>query len=138
MKHSIVSVLALLVMFCGASPAMAQPINLSLVCNLGGVAAPMQMEVHHQSAYGVSSNARGHISGVFPTGINVYTAGVLQGSNVKYSFTGTNNFADFTEYPSGNRFRVKWILDPQNNGLWMVVNPFSGASRHFCTYRGAR
>ncbi len=123
-----------------ATPASAQNAVLSLSCNLGGVAAPMVMEVHYQQAFGLSQNQRGHISGIFPVGVNVYTAGqIQQGQGVTYGFTGTNEFADFTEYPSLNRFRVKWVLDGQQNGLWMIINPFGpGPAQHFCAYQGAQ
>ena len=129
----------LLLTVCLAAPAAAQNVILNLSCNLGGIAAPMLMEVHYQQAFGLSANQRGHISGIFPVGVNVYTAGQMQGQGVTYGFTGTNEFADFTEYPSLNRFRVKWVLDGPNNGLWMIINPFGpGPARHFCAFQGAR
>ncbi|MEX0287008.1 MAG: hypothetical protein AB3N23_20590 [Paracoccaceae bacterium] len=82
---------------------------------------------------------RGHITGVFPVGVNVYVAGQMQGQGVGYTFTGVNQFADFVEYPSRNTFRVQWVMDGPRNGLWMIINPHGpGPTRHFCAFQHVR
>ncbi len=118
--------------------ARAQDVTLSLVCNLGGAPAQMTMAVQYQKSVGYSANNRGHISGIFPVGVTVYTAGQVVSAVARYSFRGENDFADFTAIGTNERFRVKWVLDRQRNGIWMVVNPFGGATTHFCAFKGAR
>ncbi len=125
-------------LLASAGAARAQDVVLSLVCDLGGAPAQMTMAVQYQNAYGLSTTQRGNISGIFPVGVTVYTAGEVVSSTAQYSFRGENEFADFTTIGTYERFRVKWILDPQRNGIWMVVNPFGGATSHFCAYQGAR
>ena len=125
-------------LFASAGIARAQDVVLSLLCDLGGALAQMTMAVQYQSAYGLSTTQRGHISGIFPVGVTVYTAGEVVSATARYSFRGENEFADFTTIGANERFRVKWVLDAQRNGIWMVVNPFGGASTHFCDFHGAR
>ncbi len=120
-----------------ATPAAAQDAMLTFSCDLNGMAVPMAMAVQYVSDTGIAADPRGNISGVFPTGVIVYTAGEVVGPQVRYVFSGQNDFADFTEYPSMNRFRVRWVLDSPRNGVWMVVNPFGpGPSQHFCALNG--
>ena len=134
MRHLLKSALASL---CLAAPAAAQPVTVQFSCDIGGVPAPMRMTVEYQQAFGMSESFRGDISGVFPTGVNIYTSGTIEGQGVGYSFSGANQFADFVEYPSYSRFRVQWVLDGPNNGLWVIVNPFGeGPTRYFCVFQG--
>ena len=121
-----------------AAPAPAQEVQLAFSCDLNGAPAQMLMAVHYQQAFDWSQNYKGDISGVFPVGVNVYTAGQIQSATGAYTFTGENDFADFTDLVSGARFRVQWVLDPPRNGVWMKVNPFGGTTLHFCAFQGKR
>lgn len=121
-----------------AGSARAQDVVLSLVCDLGGVPAQMTMGVQYQNAFDFSANQRGQISGIFPVGVTVYTAGQVVSPTAQYSFRGENEFADFVGIGTYEQFRVKWVLDAQRNGIWMVVNPFGGAATHFCAFQGAQ
>ncbi len=128
--------LATIVSSAGAT--RAQDVVLSLVCDLGGVPAQMTMAVQYQQAFDFTTTQKGHISGIFPVGVTIYTAGEVVSPTAGYSFRGENEFADFTAVGTYERFRVKWVLDPQRNGIWMVVNPFGGATSHFCAFVEAR
>jgi hypothetical protein len=114
----------------------AQNLMLEYRCDLGGAPARMVMQVQYVNSSGLSirQGAVPSISGVFPTGVLVYTSGEMRSAVAGYSFVGENQFADFTTLGTNERFRVQWVLDPANNGLWMVINPFAGAGaqRHFC------
>lgn len=116
--------------------ARAQDVTLQLSCDLNGMAVPMLMAVEYLNSFDYSTTPGGDISGVFPVGTEIHTAGEIQGPGVRYIFTGVNEFADVTEFPSMTRFRVRWVLDGANNGVWMIVNPFGpGPTRHFCAFR---
>jgi len=96
------------------------------------------MQVHYQQAFDPLANFRGQITGLFPAGVTVYTAGQVQSATATYSFRGENQFADFTDHDTGARFRVEWVLDEPNNGVWMKVNPFGATTAHFCALLDAR
>ncbi len=117
--------------------ARAQDVTLSLICDLGGAPAQMTLQVQYQQAFDYSTGFRGNISGIFPVGVTVYTAGQIVSQVAGYTFTGENDFADFTTMGTYERFRVKWVLDQQRNGLWMIVNPFGDARQHFGEFRDA-
>ena len=124
-------------LLCLSSPARAQSVTLSLTCDLGGAPAQMLLEVHYQQAFDYSTNYRGNISGLFPIGVSIYTAGQVVSGQAGYSFIGQNEFAEFPTIGSMEQFRVKWVLDPQRNGLWMIVNPFGDPRQHFCQFHRA-
>lgn len=94
----------------------------------------MTMAVQYQQAFGRRADQRGNISGIFPAGVTVYTSSQVAG----YTFRGENQFADFTAMDGYERFRVHWVLSPRRNGLWMIINPFGGATRHFCQLQSTR
>ncbi|MFQ5622374.1 MAG: hypothetical protein ACE5FS_03160 [Paracoccaceae bacterium] len=130
--------MAALAFVVAAGAARAQDVVLSLVCDLGGQPAQMTLAVQYQQAFDYSTNFKGNISGIFPVGVTIYTAGQVVSQVAGYTFRGENEFADFTGVGTGERFRVRWVLDGQRNGLWMIVNPFGGATRHFCALQGAQ
>lgn len=121
-----------------ALPARAQTVVLHAVCDLGGMPGQLTMAVQYQQSFGHSVNVNGGISGVFPVGVTVYTSGHVVSQVAGYGFKGTNEFADFWSVDGSERFRVKWALDPQRNGLWMIINPFGGTTHHFCQFQGAQ
>ncbi len=120
------------------STALAQQATLSYQCDLGGVPAQMVMAVQYQAAFDPLYNFEGNISGLFPAGVTIYTAGEVASQTARYSFRGENQFADFTDLITGERFRVQWVLDAQRNGVWMKVNPFGGTVTYFCALQDAR
>ncbi len=130
--------LGLAILLISIGHARAQDVVLSFICDLGGMPAEMTMGVEYQNAFGLSSNPGGDISGIFPVGVTVYTAGQVVSQVAAYSFRGENEYADFTAIGAHERFRVRWVMDQQRNGIWMIVNPFGGATQHFCSFVGAR
>ncbi|WP_146348443.1 hypothetical protein [Falsiphaeobacter marinintestinus] len=120
------------------APALSQQVTLSYNCDFGGVAAQLVMAVEYQQAFNPLHNFQGHISGLFPAGITIYTAGQVTSPTAQYSFLGENDFADFTDLTTNERFRVQWVLDPQRNGIWMKVNPFGQTTTYFCAFQDAR
>ncbi len=119
-----------------ATAAQAQEVRVNFLCDLGGAPAQMAMFVHYQNAFGISVGPTRQISGVFPTGVNVYTAGQVSSHAATYTFRGENQFADFVDHTTGQRFRVEWVLDAGRNGVWMRVNPFGDTATYFCAYKG--
>lgn len=108
-------------------------------CDLQGLNAEMIMDVEVISSSGITwgSGPNPDITGVISTGdYIIYTSGSLQSSTAAYIFTGENQFADFTEQSTFERFRVQWV--EQSNGLTMIVNPFGqGPAQHFCELTGS-
>jgi hypothetical protein len=93
--------------------------------DLQGVRGALTMEVEVVNTAGVvwGPGTTPDITAVISTGgYTIYTAGELRSPAAYYTFTGENNFADFTEPATSQRFRVEWIETPQ--GMRMVVNPF--------------
>lgn len=134
-------ILPLAAVICAAiaAPAAAQHRILTFQCNLDGAPAQMQMAVEYQQAFGFSTNQPSNsISGIFPTGVTVYTAGQVVSQVAQYTFRGENDFADFLDHTTGQSFRVQWVLDGQNNGVWMKVNPFGGTTTYFCALTGVQ
>jgi hypothetical protein len=78
------------------------------------------------------------ITGVISTGsYTVYTGGELRSPAAYYIFTGENNFADFTEPATSQRFRVQWV--ETQLGLNMVVNPSGpGTVIYPCVLTGSK
>ncbi len=106
-----------------------------LDCDLQGEIAKMEMLVEVLGDYGLtwSSGASPDITGVISTGdYIVYTSGTVQSSTGYYTFSGENQFADFVDQYTYDRFLVEWVQE--NNGVWMIVNPYGpGPAQHFCT-----
>jgi len=109
-------------------------------CDLLGVTGELTMEVEAVGASGVvwGSGPSPDITGVIGTGdVIYYTAGELRSPNAHYIFTGENQFADFTETTTLERFRVQWSVHA--DGVDMIVNPFGpGPAVHRCLTTSAR
>ena len=61
----------------------------------------------------------------------IYYQGQLTTPNTRYSFTGENAYADFTDLSSNARFRAQLITEGDH--LALIVNPFGEQpQRYFC------
>lgn len=138
MRRTLRLVCLLLAWIWAPVQAYANPVFLTLTCDLNGAPGTLRMGVEYQRAFDFSANSRGDISGVFPVGVTVYTYGDVTSAASRYSFHGQNQFADFVEAGSNQRFRVKWVMDARRNGLWMIINPFGHPARHFCALENVR
>lgn len=105
----------------------------------GGLNGELTLDVEAIGTTGIvfGSGPNPEITGVIGTGSVTYvTAGELR-STTLYIFTGDNQFANFTEIATSQRFLVQWV--PNNQGLIMVINPFGpGPTQHTCVTTGAR
>lgn len=93
--------------------------------DLQGMPGTLSIDVEVVGTTGITwgTGSTPSITGVIGTGDHtIYTAGRLVSGNANYVFTGENQFADFTDQSSYERFRVQWVSTA--NGLRMVVNPF--------------
>ena len=128
-------ILLLLVAACGGDDSEGDIApgtqDFTLSCNLDGVAATLSIRIEAVSTSGVARGIDGLV--VIPTGdVTYFTSGRLRSPVASYIFTGENNFADFTDENSLERFRVQWV--PTEDGLLMVVNPFGpGPVQYACT-----
>ena len=117
---------------CGGEGASDGRIaTYGLDCDLGGVSARLTIQIEVVSASGVAQGIDRDV--VIPTGdVTYYTSGEVRSPVALYIFTGTNQFADFTDTATLERFRVQWI--PTESGLQMRVNPFGpGPVQYACT-----
>lgn len=113
--------------------------RFSFNCDLGGVNGVLTMDVEAINSTGVvfGAGSSPDITGVVATGGVLYvTSGTVESATASYSFTGENNFADFVDRYTSDRFRVEWIQT--TTGLYMVVNPFGpGPTMYDCRSTGA-
>jgi hypothetical protein len=108
-----------------ATSAQAQPpILLNFTCDLGGVPARLTMEVEV-------------VKDPLPTGdVSYFYQGTLISATGRYSFQGENQFADFVDHLTNERFRVQMIVEGQH--LRMIINPYGpGPTQHLCQLSGA-
>lgn len=129
--------------FAGAGAVQGAPSNrarFTFDCDLQGAVGQLTVDVEVvQSAgavWGPGPNPQ--ITGVIgDQGAIYYTAGELRSDVAYYTFTGENQFADFVEPATYQRFRVQWIL--QGESLVMVINPFGeGPAYHMCQMTGSQ
>jgi hypothetical protein len=103
-------------------------------CDLQGLTGQLVMDIEVISSSGVTwgSGPDPDISGVIGTGdYTIYTEGELNSPTSAYVFTGQNQYADFTEENTYERFRVQWV--EESDGITMIVNPFGPQpTQHFC------
>ncbi len=131
---SLIALLASILLVIPSS-ALGQDSVLSFECDLAGTPAQMTMAVEYINSHGITATSNGDISGVFPTGVSVYTSGQVIAENARYSFQGENQFADFSAMNWHERFRVEWHIDATRNGVWLAVNPFEDTTYHFCSFK---
>ena len=103
-------------------------------CDLQGLTGEMVMDMEVVADTGITwgSGSNPDITGVIGTGdYIIYTQGEIRSPTSYYVFTGENNYADFTDMNTYERFRVEWVED--TDGLIMIVNPFGQApTQHTC------
>lgn len=91
-------------------------------CNIEGAPAQLTAQVEAISPAGIYVDSSGLFTGSIPTEeVNYYYQGTLVSASARYSFTGENQFADFVDLQTNDRFRVQMIIQGQN--LMMIVNP---------------
>jgi PQQ-dependent catabolism-associated CXXCW motif protein len=80
---------------------------------------------------------RGKFEGSIDSGVvNYHYQGSLVSATSRYSFTGTNAFADFVDLISNERFRAQMIVQGQQ--LLMIVNPHGpGPVQYLCQQSNA-
>ncbi len=128
---AIVSVIGL------AEPAQAQQVTVvTYACNIEGAPAQLTAQVQAVSPAGVFMDSSGLFAGSVPTGeVNYYYQGTVVSATSRYSFQGENQFADFVDLNTNDRFRVQFII--QGPQLLMIVNPFGpGPVQYLCQLQG--
>lgn len=115
-------ILALALAVC-PTPSSAQQIStVRYVCDLGGAPAQLTAQVETIGDAGIVQNSQGDITGVIGTGdVNYHYQGELTSATARYVFTGENQFADFTDLGTNERFHVQMIS--QGQALTMIINP---------------
>ena len=118
----------------GTSTAGTNRAHFTYSVDLHGVRGTLEMDVEVVSQSGIvwGPGNRPSIRGVIGTGNStIYTAGRLTSPNANYTFRGENEFADFTDLATSQRFRVRWQLTPR--GLLLTANPFGpGPTTYEC------
>ena len=103
-------------------------------CDVEGLNAVLDIEIEAVASSGIvwGGGPNPQITAVIGTGDVIYfTAGTLQSPTASYIFTGENQFADFTDVGTAERFRVQWVVN--SGGLTMIVNPFGpGPVSYIC------
>lgn len=101
----------------------AQVSTVQYVCDIGGMQAQLTAQVEVVGGTGRVIGSDGNITGVIGTGDSiVYYQGQLVSQTASYTFTGENEYADFTESSTYERFRAR--MQVQGNYLVITVNPF--------------
>src|SRR5215471_10952054 len=124
MKRWAVNTLSLMVAVGLAGPLRAQQTSIvNFTCNIGGAPARLTAQVQAVTPADVwiDPNSGKFGGAVSPGDVNYYYGGSLISATARYSFTGTNGYADFVDLINNERFRVQMILRGQQ--LLMVVNP---------------
>lgn len=107
--------------------------------DLQGVNGVLVMEVELVNQAGIvwGPGVTPDITAVITTGtFTLNTAGTLNSPTANYIFTGQNDFADFTDLGTAQRFLVQWIETP--TGMTMVANPFGpGPVQYDCVLTSA-
>ena len=108
--------------------------NFRFNCDLSGLNGVLSMDVEAVGTSGVvwGGGPNPEMTAVIGTGgVQYFTAGTMNSSSASYVFTGTNDFADFTDLGNSSTFRVQWV--GSSSGLDMIVNPFGpGPTSHSC------
>ena len=120
-----------------AAPAHAQrTAQINYTCDLGGVPAQLTAQVQAVTSAGVFIDPSGLFAGSISTGdVNYFYQGTVTSATGRYSFTGTNQFADFVDLLTNDRFRVQLII--RGRQLLMIINPQGpGPTQHLCQQSG--
>ncbi|MCL4679302.1 MAG: hypothetical protein KJ017_12000 [Alphaproteobacteria bacterium] len=106
-----------------SAPVAAQNIStVSYICDLGGAPGQLTAQIETINTAGAVTNSDGWITGVIGTGeTTTYYQGELVSASARYVFTGENQYADFTDMNTNERFRVQMVA--QGAYLTMVINP---------------
>jgi hypothetical protein len=122
---------------CLAVPGHAQQVSVvTYLCNIEGAPAQLTAQVQAVNTAGVFMDGAGMFAGSIPTGeVTYYYQGMVVSATSRYSFQGENQFADFVDLNSNERFRVQFIV--QGPQLLMIVNPFGpGPVQYLCQLQG--
>ncbi|MEM7124330.1 MAG: hypothetical protein AAF563_23840 [Pseudomonadota bacterium] len=117
-----------------ASTTRAQNVY-SWICNIEGAPAELTAQVEAVNSAGVYMDPNGLFAGsVSLDQVIYYYQGSLVSQTGQYSFVGENEYADFTDLYTNQRFRVRMIV--QGRELLMVVNPFGPQpAQYLCQMR---
>jgi hypothetical protein len=124
---------------CLASPAHAQRVAVvTYICNIEGAQAQLTAQVQAVNSAGVFLDPAGGFGGSIATGdVNYFYQGSLVSQTGRYSFTGTNQYADFVDLGSNDRFRVQLIV--QGQMMLMIINPQGpGPVQYLCQLAAQR
>jgi hypothetical protein len=123
MRNSTLLVAGVISAIFFADAAQAQQVTVvNYICNIEGAPAQLTAQVQTVNGAAVFQNGSGGFGGSFGTGdVNYYYQGTLVSATSRYSFTGTNQYADFTDLLHNERFRVQMIAQGQQ--LQMIINP---------------
>ena len=128
---------AILVLAGYLGPAHAQQTTVvNYTCNLAGAPAQLTAQVQVVRPAGVFQGSDGRFGGAIDTGeVNYYYQGTLASATSRYTFTGENQYADFVDLQTNDRFRVQFVVQGQQ--MLMIVNPFGpGTEQYMCQQAG--
>ncbi|WP_084397476.1 hypothetical protein [Henriciella aquimarina] len=114
-----------------ALPAWAHPLGtLHYSCDLDGVAGELTGEYEIIDATGAPHTPDAGLSELVGVGASrVFYNGQLSTPSGKYVFTGENQFAEFTDLATHERFIVRMIAEgPQ---LQLTANPNGAVQTHY-------
>lgn len=115
--------------------ASAQSAIVRYECDLAGMRAELVARVEAIRETGIVRGAGPNvpITGVIGTGNQTLVyEGELRSPVRSYTFVGENQFADFTDGASYERFRVQFLTQPDGS-LILVANPFGPQpARYLC------
>jgi hypothetical protein len=137
MRKACVFVAALAAGVWPGGPAHGQgPVTVTYRCDIGGAPAQLTAQVQAVSPAGVFLDSAGRFGGSIATGeVNYHYQGTLISATGRYAFTGENQFADFVDLNTNDRFRVQMIA--QGAMLLMIVNPQGpGPVQYLCQMAG--
>lgn len=127
---------AALVFALPASAANPRAATFAWDCNIEGAPARLSAQVEAVTPAGVFVDANGLFAGAISTGeVNYYYEGNLVSATARYVFTGENQFADFTDLNTNDRFHVQFIVSGRD--LLMIANPHGPQPAQYgCTMVG--
>ena len=101
-----------------------------------GAPGQLTAQVQAVNSAGVFMDSGGRFGGSIATGdVNYFYQGTLISQANRYTFTGTNGFADFVDLSNNTRFRVQMIV--QGAQLLMIIEG-PGREQYPCQMVGQR